>query len=151
MRNPSEQAIVYAEDDADDRLLAQMAHRESGCANPLVLVADGEEALEYLRQTGRHTDRAGSSQPGIVLLDLNMPGIDGRETLRLIKADPLLRRIPVVILTTSAAEADIVASYDAGANSYVVKPRAFSGLAQLFDRLCGYWFEIGSLAQEVRS
>ncbi len=150
MSNPTAAAILYAEDDPDDRLLAEMAHRESGAVNPLVLVADGEEALEYLRHIGRHTDRAGQSQPGVIVLDLNMPGIDGRETLRTIKADPILRRIPVVILTTSTAQGDIAASYDAGANSYIVKPSAFANLVQLFDRLCSYWFEIGSLAQEVK-
>ncbi|MDQ2941038.1 MAG: response regulator [Chloroflexota bacterium] len=150
MSNPTAPAILYAEDDPDDRLLAEMAHRESGAVNLLVFVADGEEALEYLRRSGRHADRAGAPQPGVILLDLNMPGIDGRETLRIIKADPVLRRIPVVILTTSTAQDDIATSYDAGTNSYIVKPSAFATLVQLFDRLCSYWFEIGSLAQEVR-
>jgi CheY-like chemotaxis protein len=150
MTNSSQLAVLCAEDDPDDRLLAEMAHRESGAVNPLVFVADGEEALEYLRRTDRHADRADPRQPGIILLDLNMPGIDGRETLRTIRADPALRRIPVVILTTSSAQEDIAASYDAGANSYIVKPSAFSSLVQLFDRLCGYWFEIGSLADEGR-
>jgi CheY-like chemotaxis protein len=143
-------AVLYVEDDADDRLLAEMAHRESGAVNPLVFVADGEEALEYLRRSGRHADRASSIQPGIILLDLNMPGIDGRETLRIIKADPVLQRIPVVILTTSTAQDDVAASYDARANSYIVKPSAFSSLVQLFDQLCSYWFEINSIAQEIR-
>jgi CheY-like chemotaxis protein len=150
MTSSSPLAVLCAEDDPDDRLLAEMAHRESGAVNPLVFVADGEEALEYLRRTDRHVDRADTRQPGIILLDLNMPGIDGRETLRTIRADPALRRIPVVILTTSSAQEDIAASYDAGANSYIVKPSAFSSLVQLFDRLCGYWFEIGSLADEGR-
>jgi CheY-like chemotaxis protein len=144
-------AILYAEDDPDDRLLAEMAHRDSGVANPLVFVGDGEEALEYLHQTGRHADRAGSPRPGIVLLDLNMPGIDGRETLRIIKADPLLRRIPVVILTTSAAADDIDSSYDAGANTYVVKPTAFASLVRVFESLGGFWFDVSSLAQEAPS
>jgi CheY-like chemotaxis protein len=151
MINPAAPVVLYAEDDPDDRLLAQMAYRESGAANPLVLVADGEEALEYLRRVGRHAERSDSTQPGIVLLDLNMPGIDGRETLRIIRNDPALRRIPVVILTTSAAEVDIAASYDAGANTYIVKPIAFSSLVHLFDRLCDYWFGIGSIAQEIRT
>jgi CheY-like chemotaxis protein len=141
--------MLYAEDDPDDRFLAEMAHRESGVLNPLVFVADGEEALEYLRRTGRYADRVGMPQAGIVLLDLNMPGIDGRETLRLIRADSALRRIPVVILTTSGADFDIAASYDAGANTYIVKPRGFTNLVQLFERLCGYWFEIGSIAREA--
>jgi two-component system response regulator len=143
-------AILCVEDDPDDRLLAEMAHRDSGVVNPLVFVADGDEALEYLRRVGRHATRAGRDQPGIILLDLNMPGTDGRETLVIVKADPALRRIPVVILTTSSAERDIAASYDQGANSYIVKPTAFAGLVSLFQRLCDYWFEIGSLPQEAR-
>jgi CheY-like chemotaxis protein len=143
-------SVLYAEDDPDDRLLAEMAHRDGGAVNPLVFVGDGEEALEYLRHTGRYSDRAGLPQPGIILLDLNMPGIDGRETLQTIRADPLLRRIPVVILTTSAAEVDIALSYEAGANSYIVKPSAFASLVHVFERLCSYWFEIGSLAREVK-
>jgi CheY-like chemotaxis protein len=150
MSDPAPLTVLYAEDDPDDRLLAKMAHRESGAVNPLVFVDDGEEALEYLHRSGRHADRADAPQPGIILLDLNMPGIDGRETLRIIKADPELRRSPVVILTTSAAESDIAASYDAGANSYIVKPSAFASLVQVFDDLCSYWFEMGSLAQEAR-
>lgn len=144
-------AILYAEDDPDDRLLAEIAHRESGVVNPLVFVADGEEALDYLRRSGQYADRTDAVRPGVVLLDLNMPGIGGRETLNLIKADRVLRRIPVVILTTSSAHVDIAASYDAGANSYVVKPSAFGGLVQLFDGLCTYWFDINSLAREGSS
>lgn len=148
MSKPNALAVLYAEDDPDDRLLAEMAHRESGAPNALVFVADGEEALEYLRGTGRHADRTAEPRPGIVLLDLNMPGIGGRETIRVMKSDPLLRRIPVVILTTSAARTDIAASYDAGANSYIVKPSAFASLVRVFDRLCEYWFETSSIAQE---
>jgi CheY-like chemotaxis protein len=150
MTQPGWPVVLYAEDDPDDRLLAEMAHRESGVVHPLIFVSDGEEALEYLYRSGRHAERPGALLPGIVLLDLNMPGIDGIETLRIIRSDPGLRRIPVVILTTSAAQADIAASYDAGANSYIVKPSAISSLVQLFDRLCGYWFEIASIAQETR-
>jgi CheY-like chemotaxis protein len=149
MSNPAPLSVLYAEDDPDDRLLASMAHRDGGSVNPLVFVGDGEEALEYLRRTGRHADRPASLQPGIIVLDLNMPGIDGRETLRIIRADPHLRRIPVVILTTSSAADDIATSYDAGANSYIVKPSAFASLVHLFERMCGYWFEIGSLSAEV--
>jgi two-component system response regulator len=141
--------ILCVEDDPDDRLLAEMAHRESGVVNPLEFVSGGEEALEYLRRTGRYATRVGEDQPGIILLDLNMPATDGRETLAIVKADPALRRIPVVILTTSSARRDIAASYDQGANSYIVKPAAFPGLVRLFERLCDYWFEIGSLPPEA--
>lgn len=151
MTHATAPTVLYVEDDPDDRLLAEMAQRESGVANPLVFVADGEEAMHYLRRSGNHADRVGLPQPGIILLDLNMPGVDGQETLQMIRADPALRRIPVVILTTSTAATDIAASYDAGANSYIVKPSTFSSFVYLFDRLCGYWFEIGSIAQEVRT
>lgn len=148
MSSLSAPAILYVEDDPDDRLLAEMAHRDSGVVNPLVFVGDGDEALEYLRGTGRHADRVGESQPGIILLDLNLPGRDGRAILGIVKTDPALRRIPVVILTTSSAQRDIASSYDAGANSYIVKPAGFASLVDLFERLSAYWFEIGSLARE---
>jgi len=149
MSSNTGRAILCVEDDPDDRLLVEMAHRDSGVVHALEFVADGDEALEYLRRVGRHANRAGNDQPGIILLDLNMPGTDGRETLVVVKADPALRRIPVVILTTSSAERDIATSYDQGANSYIVKPTAFAGLVYLFQRLCDYWFEIGSLPQEA--
>jgi CheY-like chemotaxis protein len=144
-------AVLYAEDDPDDRLLAEIAHRESGIVNPLVFVADGEEALDYLRRSGQYAGRTDALEPGIVLLDLNMPGIGGRETLNLIKADHALRRTPVVILTTSSAQVDIAAAYDAGANSYVVKPSAFGSLVRMFDGLSAYWFDLNSLARDGSS
>jgi CheY-like chemotaxis protein len=144
-------AVLYAEDDPDDRLLAQIAHRESGVVNPLVFVANGEEALDYLRHSGQYAGRTDALEPGIVLLDLNMPGIGGRETLNLIKADRALRRIPVVILTTSSAQVDIAAAYDAGANSYIVKPSAFGSLVHLFDGLSAYWFDLNALARDDSS
>jgi len=147
--NPASLALLYAEDDPDDRLLAELAHRESGVVHPLVFVADGEEALEYLRRSGRYADRTDTLPAGIVLLDLNMPGIGGRETLHLIKADRVLRRTPVVVLTTSSAQVDIEASYDAGANSYIVKPSAFGNLVRLFDDLSSYWFDLNSLARDA--
>ena len=142
-------SVLYAEDDPDDRLLAAMAHRDSESANELVFVDDGEEAIEYLRHTGRHADRGTLPRPGVVVLDLNMPGIGGRETLRVIRADPDLRRIPVVILTTSTAEDDIVTSYEAGANAYIVKPSAFGDLVHIFRSMSTFWFDVSSLAKEV--
>jgi CheY-like chemotaxis protein len=148
--DPNTLTVLYAEDDPDDRLLAEMAHRKSGAINPLVFVRDGQEALDYLRRTGRYADRSAAPRVGIVLLDLNMPGIDGGQTLAIMRADPLLRRIPVVILTTSGADKDIDASYDAGANTYIVKPSAFANLVQVFEHLSRYWFEISSLAREVK-
>jgi CheY-like chemotaxis protein len=148
MIESSAPGLLYAEDDPDDRLLATMSHRESGIPNPLTFVANGEEVLDYLLRKGRHVERDEGSWPGVVLLDLNMPGIGGRETLRVIRADPTLRRIPVVILTTSAAEDDISASYEAGANAYIVKPPGFGDLVRIFRSLSIFWFEISSLPKE---
>jgi CheY-like chemotaxis protein len=150
MNSPTVAAILYAEDDPDDRLLAEMAHRDSGSVNPLVFVGDGVELLEYLRCTGRHAGRADSPQPQVILLDLNMPGMGGLETLRIVRADSVLRRIPVVILTTSTAAEDMAASHDAGATSYIVKPSAFAGLVDLFQRLRGDRFDGGALGHEAR-
>ena len=150
MNGPTAPTILYAEDDRDDRLLAGMAHRDSGVINPLVFVGGGREALEYLRRTGRHADRVGAPQPAIVLLDLHMPGMSGLETLRAIKTDALLRRIPVLILTSSTSAEDIGACYDAGANSYTVKPTAAAGFVAFFEILCRYWLSTVSLGLEVR-
>ena len=102
--------ILMAEDDADDRLLVKDALAESRVLNELRFVGDGEELLQYLRHEGRYSDPASSPRPGLILLDLNMPRKDGREALQEIKADPALRRIPVVVMTTSKAEEDIFRS-----------------------------------------
>jgi CheY-like chemotaxis protein len=149
MSPPAGLAILYAEDDRDDRLLAEMAHRDSHVANPLVFVSDGDEALEYLRGDGRHADGAGWLDPGLVLLDLNMPGTNGLDTLRAVRADPAWRSIPVVMLTTSTAQADITACYEAGASSYIIKPPAFGDLVRLFSRVCDYWFDLSASPREV--
>jgi two-component system response regulator len=149
MNGPTTPTILYAEDDGEDRLLAEMAHHDSGVVNPLVFVGDGGEALEYLRCEGRYLDRAGATQPAIVLLDLNMPGMGGLGTLRAMKADPLLRHIPTLILTTSASAKDIAACYDAGANSYTIKPATSAGFVAFFELLCRYGFGTVSLGLEV--
>jgi CheY-like chemotaxis protein len=137
--------ILCADDDADDRLLMQDALGESRLANRVEFVEDGEELMAYLTRAGRWSDPASSPRPGLILLDLNMPRKDGREALREIKADPSLRSIPVVVLTTSSAEADIMASYGIGANSYIVKPVTFEGLVEVTRQLRRYWFEIVEL------
>src|SRR5216683_1403524 len=119
MHNPGEPvSILMADDDADDRLMADKALREARLANGLLFVEDGAELMDYLYHRGKYADAAQNPLPGLILLDLNMPRKDGREALAEIKADPLLRRIPVVILTTSKAEEDILRSYDLGVNSY---------------------------------
>ena len=144
------QSILCVDDDRDDRLLAEMAHRQSGVANPLAFANSGPEALEYLRRAGSHVQRAAQPRPSIILLDLNMPGMDGLETLGLIRADAQLRAIPVIFLTTSRSAHDIRRCYEAGANSYVVKPASFSSLVQFFSRLCEFWFGVTALPDEAR-
>jgi CheY-like chemotaxis protein len=134
--------ILIADDDAEDRMLAADALQEGRLANDIRFVEDGEELLEYLQKTGRYADRESAPRPGMILLDLNMPRMDGREALRVIKGDPELRRIPVIVLTTSKAEEDIYRSYDLGVNSFIIKPVTFDGLVNIMRVLEAYWFEI---------
>lgn len=134
--------ILIADDDADDRMLAREALEEARLANTLYFVEDGEELMDYLLRRGRYIDPASSPRPGLILLDLNMPRKDGREALSEIKADPELRRIPVVILTTSKAEEDIFRTYDVGANSFITKPVTFEGLVEIIRALGHYWFSV---------
>lgn len=137
--------ILMADDDADDRLLAQDAMQESRVLNELHFVEDGAQLLNYLRGDGNFSDRALYPMPGLILLDLNMPKMDGREALAEIKADRRLRRIPVVILTTSKAEEDMVKGYDLGAASYITKPVTFDALVELMRTLGKYWVEFVEL------
>ena len=141
--------ILMADDDADDRMLAREALEESRLANELHVVEDGEQLLDYLHRRGRFAPPADAPRPGLILLDLNMPRKDGREALQEIKADPELRRIPIVVLTTSKAEEDICRTYDAGANSYITKPVTFEGLVDVVRALGRYWFEIVALPAEA--
>lgn len=135
-----EPVLLLADDDSDDRLLVQDAIHECGWRGELRCVENGEELLDYLQRRGNY---AGSQvpRPGLILLDLNMPRKDGREALREIKADPLLRRIPVVILTTSKADTDIASLYEMGANSFISKPVQFEGLVNVIRLIGEYWFK----------
>jgi len=137
--------ILMAEDDEDDRLMAEKAFAENRIANPLVTVANGADLLDYLREKGKYADSVKSPRPCLILLDLNMPKMDGREALKLIKGDDKLMRIPVVIITTSKAEEDILVSYNVGANSYITKPITFEGLVKVIKTLKDYWLEIVEL------
>ena len=137
--------ILMADDDPDDRLLTQDALSESHLLNDLYFVENGEELLDYLHQRGKYTDPKQAPRPGVILLDLNMPKKDGREALQEIKADPLLRQIPIVILTTSKAEEDIYRTYDLGASSFITKPVTFESLVEVMQTLGRYWFEIVEL------
>lgn len=137
--------ILMADDDPDDRLLTQEAMVESRVINEMRFVRDGEELMDYLKHRGAYADPAEAPVPGLILLDLNMPRKDGREALREIKSDLRLRRIPVVVLSTSKAEEDVYRTYDLGANSFITKPVTFEGLVQVMQGLGRYWFEIVEL------
>lgn len=140
--------ILIADDDPEDRMLAAEALQESRLANDIRFVEDGEELLDYLNLRGRYSDPDECPRPGVILLDLNMPRKDGREALREIKENPELRRIPVIVLTTSKAEMDIYRSYDLGVNSFIVKPVSFDSLVEVMQVLGRYWFEIVEIAGE---
>jgi CheY-like chemotaxis protein len=137
--------ILMADDDPDDRLMAEKALNESHLRNVLRFVEDGEELMDYLQHRGKYSDPATAPEPGLILLDLNMPRKDGREALAEIKTHPCLRHIPVVILTTSESEIDVLRSYDLGANSFITKPVSFQGLVEAMKVLTQYWFEIAKL------
>lgn len=141
-RNPI--VILMADDDKDDQLLTRDALEESRVSNTLMVVDDGVELLDYLRGQGRFLGQ-NNPWPGLILLDLNMPRMDGREALAEIKADPKLRMIPVVILTTSKTEEDMLKGYDLGAASYLTKPVTFEGLVDLMKALGRYWVEFVEL------
>ena len=140
--------ILLADDDPEDRMLTRDALAESRCANQLDYVGDGEELMDYLHRRGKYNHLAGMPLPGLILLDLNMPRKDGREALKEIKGDSNLRRIPVVVLTTSKAEEDIYRTYDLGVNSFISKPVKFEGLVNIMQTLSRYWVEFVELPTE---
>jgi two-component system response regulator len=148
MNTPFPVTILLVDDDEEDREMTIEALRTSRLANDVRTAEDGEELMEYLGRTGRYAGTLDAPPPGLILLDLNMPRKDGREALREIKADPALRKIPVIVLTTSKTEEDIVRTYDLGVNSYITKPVTFAGLAEAMQVLAHYWFEIVALPSE---
>ena len=141
----SHMVVLMADDDADDRLLVKDAWEESHLLNELRFVEDGEQLLDYLNQRGPYTAPVEAPRPGLILLDLNMPRKDGREALAAIKANPELRSIPILILTTSQAEEDILRVYDLGASSFITKPVTLDSLVNMMKTLSHYWFEIVQL------
>ena len=140
--------ILMADDDDDDCLLTRAAFQRAQIANELRFVHNGEELLDYLHRRGAFADPQSSPRPALILLDLNMPRKDGREALRDIKASPALRRIPVVVLTTSSAAEDVNNTYDLGANSFVTKPTSFEGLVEAVRLIGRYWSEVVALPSE---
>ena len=145
MSNVSRSPILIADDDADDRMLIEDAFEENNIENPLHFVEDGEQLLAYLRREQPYTDKEGQPLPKLILLDLNMPKIDGRAALASIKADDTLRQIPVIILTTSRAESDISKAYTSGVNSYISKPVSFDDLVEIVRTIGVYWMDIVAL------
>lgn len=141
--------ILMADDDPDDRQMTKDAFERSKLNNPLRFVEDGVELLDYLKRRGQYADPASSPRPGLILLDLNMPRMDGREALAEIKADPALRHIRVVVMTTSRAEEDICRSYDLSAASYIMKPVTFQALVDVMATLGRYWLEIVELPRNL--
>ena len=131
--------ILLAEDNPGDVRLTEKALDHGNILNNLHVVNNGVEAIKYLRQEGEYADE---SHPDLVLLDLNMPKKDGREVLEDMKADPELRRIPVVVLTSSEAEEDVVRSYELNANAYLTKPVDFDGFVDIVKRIEDFWFSV---------
>jgi CheY-like chemotaxis protein len=138
----SHQPLLLVEDSPEDRLATLRAFKKAGLANPVFCCASGDEALEFLHQRGPYSDPSTAPRPGVILLDLNMPGTDGREVLNEIKQDDRLKTIPVIVLTTSSDARDIDSCYKAGANSYVTKPVDLPGFLQAVQRLTQWWFEV---------
>lgn len=140
--------ILLAEDDPDDRYLISEALDESQIDIQLYIVEDGEELLDYLHHRGKYENRAEWPLPGLILLDLNMPRLDGREALKEIKNSTELRRIPVVVLTTSQAEEDVIRTYDIGISGYIPKPVTFTGLLEVMKAIGLYWLNVAKLPEE---
>jgi CheY-like chemotaxis protein len=136
------QPILLVEDSPEDCEAAIRSLRRSGLTNPIWHCSDGDDALDLLHRRGRYLDPRWSLRPAMILLDLNLPGTDGLEVLRQIKGDPAMKKIPVVVVTTSNDERDIESSYDAGANSYIQKPVSYEGLVSSVQRLKEFWFDI---------
>lgn len=145
MNNKRPIVILIADDDAEDRMLIQEALDESRLKNKIQFVENGEELMDYLHNRGKYQNKEEYPTPGLILLDLNMPKKDGREALKEIKAADQLRLIPIVVLTTSKAEEDILKTYNLGVSSFITKPVTFTALVDVMKTLSKYWFEIVEL------
>jgi len=145
---PRTAVILLVEDDPEDQRLTQRALKTSKLRNKLFTVSDGEEALDYLYRRGPFAAPDAAPRPDLILLDLNMPKLDGRAVLKRIKEDRDLRCIPVVVLTTSSQEEDILRSYKLGVNSYITKPVRMDGFIQAIRDIQHYWFNLVVLPQD---
>src|ERR1700733_2334345 len=137
--------VLVADDDEDDRTFIRRAWAKERALEALRFVEDGAELTDYLTRVGKYSDPASSPRPCMILLDLNMPRKDGREALKEIKADPDLRQIPIVVLTTSQDDEDVSGSYNLGANSFISKPRTFTALVDIIQALGKYWVDVVAL------
>ncbi len=131
--------VLMAEDDEHDILAAQRAWEKKRIANPLYIVNDGEECLDYLHRRGRYGKRGAAPRPGVLLLDIKMPKLDGLAVLQHVREDDELRRLPVVILTSSRADEDRLRSYDLGVNAYIVKPVGFDNFSEAVSKINLFW------------
>ncbi|MDP4027579.1 MAG: response regulator [Gallionella sp.] len=146
----SAKSILIVEDNDDDYLATVRAFKKANLANPINRCTNGDQALDYLYHRGEFSEPGKAPQPSIILLDLNLPGTDGRGVLQIIKADPALMKIPVIVLTTSDAEQDIEKCYAAGANSYVKKPVDLEGFIKAIARLTEYWLDVSILPKSIK-
>lgn len=142
MTNTPNQPILLVEDSPEDFEATRRALHKSGLRNPIYRCSDGDEALDFLHRRGEFSDSSKAPRPGIILLDLNLPGTDGREVLADIKSDDRLKQIPVIVLTTSNDDRDVEACYKSGANSYIQKPVDMDGFIKAIERLNDFWFEV---------
>jgi len=142
MQMQPDQTILIVDDSSEDCEATRRALRQSGLANPIVYCGDGDQALDFLHRRGAYSDPGTAHRPCIILLDLNMPGTDGREVLQDIKGDSELKKIPVLVFTTSDDDRDVNACYQMGANSYIQKPVDLSGFIQAVQRMADFWFAV---------
>ena len=140
--------IHMCDDDPDDQLLVTDALEEARLGNPIDFTNNGKELLQYLNREGKYSHLIDQPLPGLILLDLNMPVMDGREVLRKIKQHEKFRSIPIIVLTTSKAEADIARTYDMGVNSFIMKPVSFDNLVEMIKSVTDYWFHLVSLPKK---
>lgn len=143
------QYILLVEDDVNDAVLIQRAFQKAGLRGSLKTVRSGEQAIQYLKGTGEFADRAGNPLPFLVLLDLKMAGMNGFDVLQWLKGQPDLKRLLVVVLTSSNVQADVDKAYELGANSYLVKPVGFDEMVQMIRRFEVYWMEINRVPSSL--
>ncbi len=138
--------LLVADDDADDRMFLEQALRQTGYEHDILFVEDGEDLLDYLQHRGQYSPQ-NAPWPSLLLLDLNMPRVNGLQALAQIKQDPSLRRLPIVVMTTSNADEDVLKTYELGVNSFITKPFHFNRLVEMMDMIKTYWLDMVKLPQ----